>query len=160
MISNNGKSDGKRASEEMRGQGVVNPDALGEALAHQGMDAEQLPATQEIAAVASALSSTASTPAGTPHAKRSNISTSPMLSEPSESMVVQEQHGIMHAMQAAGNAGEQEAERKAEEMRARMADQESMRSVSHARTRRIFPRPHADHAYAATWHMHILLCNL
>ena len=160
MINNSGKSDGKRASEEMRGQGGVNPDALGEALLNHGQTAVQLPAAQEIAAVASALSSTASTPAGTPHAKRSNISTSPMLSESSESIVVQQQHAIMHAMQAAGHAGEQETERKAEEMRALMADQESVRSVSHARTRRIFPRPHAGTMRSWRQHVHILLCNL
>ena len=161
MASNDGKDDGKRDSDTMRERGDFS--ALAQtAEQHNNPHGFVQPAqAQKIAAVAGVLSSTESTPAGTPHAKRTNVSASPMHSDAACS-ILHEQHAMMTAIQAACQSGEGEAERRAAEMRASMeTDGISECSVRLASKRHNFSMPHASIAHRKHTHMHtILLCTL
>ena len=153
------KGDGKRASEAMRTQGGANPDALAQALASYDHSSGEPKSSQQIAAVTGTLSSTDSTPAGTPHAKKANHAASPMQHMGAEKSIVQTQHDMLGSMQNAQPTVWSAAENRAEEMRANMEnDKESTRSVRCSHTRHNCTLPHASNA---AWYMYvhiILLC--
>ena len=149
------KGDGKRASEAMRTQGVANPDALAQALASYDPSVEQQNSSQQIAAVTRPLSSTDSTPAGTPHAKKANHAASPMQHMGAEESIVHTQHDMLDGMQNAQQTVWSAAEHRAEEMRMNMEnDKESMRSVRRSRTQHNCTLHHASNA---AWYVHIIL---
>jgi len=157
MANNDGKDDGKRVSDAMRERGEFS--ALAQAaeqhnIPHGNVQPGQ---AQKNAAVAGVLSSTESTPAGTPHAKRTNASASPMHSDAAVSNL-HGQHLMMSAIQAACQAGEGEADRRAAEIRASMeTDKNSDRSVRFERTRHNCTMPHASPMTLRTHHMHTVL---
>ena len=144
MASNDGKGDGERVKDAMRERGEFPALALNADLHSHSHGIVQQDEAQKIAAVAGNLSSTESTPAGTPYAKRSNVSSSPMHSGAAESMVAQ-QHAMMAAIQAASPTMKGDAERRAEEKRASIENDETSEcSVSFARMRHIRTLPHAS----------------
>ena len=157
MSTTDNMGGGKRASEVIRAQREASPHALAETLLTHGQAAEQFVATQEFAAVAGILSSTNSTPTGTPHARKANISASLMHMEATKS-IMHEQHAMVVAMHIAGQTVEAGAARTVEMHALMENDQESTLSVRYAHTQRTRMLPHAS---IATWHMHnILICIL
>ena len=157
MANNDGKDDGKRVSDAMHERGEFSAlvqTAEQHNIQHGFVQPGQ---TQKIAAVAGTLSSTESTPAGTPHAKRTNASASPMHSD-AAGRNAHEQHLMMSALQTACQAGKGEADRRAAEIRASMdTDKNSDRSVRFERTRHNCTMPHASPMTLRTHHMHTVL---
>ena len=155
MSTTDNMGGGKRATEAQRTQREASPHALAETLLTHGQAAEQFVATQEISAVAGMLSSIDSTPTGTPHAKKANISASPMHMETAGS-ILHGQHAMIGSMQHAAQTVEAGAARTAEMHALMENDQESTHSVRYAHTQCTRMLPHAS---IATWHMHnIMIC--
>ena len=90
--------DGKRAIEATRADGDISASALSTDLHSIAQQDVQQTGVQKIAAVASALSSAASTPTGTPAAKRSNVSATPIHIGDAGSLM-QQQQAMMMALQ-------------------------------------------------------------
>jgi hypothetical protein len=144
MSSNAGSGDGKRAIAATRDGGEFSTHALDSESHNNPQQDAQHTAIQKIAAVAGVLSSTDSTPTGTPAAKRTNVSATPIQND-SDISIEQQQQAIMAAMQSSNQAMAIGAERRAEELRAGMeGDRGSEYSARFERARHNCTLPHAS----------------
>ena len=157
MNSNTGSGDGKRTIAATRDGGEFSTHALDPESHNNPQQDAQHTAIQKIAAVAGALSSTDSTPTGTPAAKRTNASATPIQND-SDISIEQQQQATMAAMQSSNQALAIDAERRAEELRAGMEiDRGSEHSVRFDRARHNCTLPQASAMQFRTHHMHIAL---